>query len=130
MLPDYNVTFGRLLEILCIDGLCIFHIAVDFLIVLYKGLYGRGGGSSKYVKLLYVLATAGGVGGGKNGYIKLLYILAEHSIQNTETHVHKITNVPVFYSVLGLNDFDAGKSIARPIGRDVARIKIISSRAI
>ncbi len=26
----------------------------------------------------------------------------------TETHVHKITNVPVFYMELGLNDFDAG----------------------
>jgi hypothetical protein len=67
MLPDDNVTFGRLLEILCIDGLCIFHIAVDFSIVLFKGLYGGGGGGSKYVNLLYVLATAGGVGGGRVG---------------------------------------------------------------
>jgi hypothetical protein len=28
-----------------------------------------------------------------------------------ETHVHKITNVPVFYMALGLYDFGAGKSI-------------------
>ncbi len=35
------------------------------------------------------------------------------------THVHKITNVPYlfFYMALGLNDFDAGKSITRAIGR-------------
>ncbi len=37
----------------------------------------------------------------------------EHRIQNTENHVHKITNVPVFYMALGLNDFDAGKSITQ-----------------
>ncbi len=28
-----------------------------------------------------------------------------------ETQVHKITNVPVFYMALGLNDFDAVKSV-------------------
>ncbi len=27
-----------------------------------------------------------------------------------ENHVHKITEVPVFYMVLGHNDFDEGKS--------------------
>jgi hypothetical protein len=32
-----------------------------------------------------------------------------------ETHVHKITNVPVFYMALGLNDFDACKSILDPL---------------
>jgi hypothetical protein len=40
-----------------------FHFAVDFLIVPYKGLYG-----SDYVKLLYVLTTAG-VGGGGGEYV-------------------------------------------------------------
>jgi hypothetical protein len=39
-----------------------------------------------------------------------------YRIQNTEynfckTHVHKITDVPVFYMVFGLNDFDWDKSI-------------------
>jgi hypothetical protein len=34
-----------------------------------------------------------------------------------ETHVHKITSVLVFYMALGLNNFDAGKSIPRAIGR-------------
>ncbi len=29
------------------------------------------------------------------------------------THVHKVTNVPVYYMALGLNDFDGGKSITR-----------------
>ncbi len=29
-----------------------------------------------------------------------------------ETHVHKITNIPVFYMALGLNDYDAGKFIS------------------
>ncbi len=29
-----------------------------------------------------------------------------------ETQEHKITNVPVFYMALGLNDFDAVKSVA------------------
>jgi hypothetical protein len=38
--------------------LCTFLIAVDFLIVPHKGLYGWGGGGSEYVKLLYVFATA------------------------------------------------------------------------
>jgi hypothetical protein len=67
------------------------------------------------------------------GRVTLRTLLAEHRIQNT--HVHKITNVP-FYMALGLSDFDAGKSITRAIGRggtlvmDVARIKIITSRAI
>ncbi len=35
----------------------------------------------------------------------------------SETHIQKITNVPVFYMALGLHDFDGGKSITRPIGR-------------
>jgi hypothetical protein len=49
--------------------------------------------------------------------------------------------VPVFYMALGLNDFDAGKSITRaqkfqgsplpmPLVMDVARLKIITYRAI
>ncbi len=54
---------------------------------------------------------------GESEYVKLLYVLAEHRLQNTESHVYKITNVPVSYMVLGLNDFDAGKSIAHSIGR-------------
>jgi hypothetical protein len=29
--------------------------------------------------------------------------------QLQHTHVHKITNVPVFYMALGLNDFDGGQ---------------------
>jgi hypothetical protein len=37
----------------------------------------------------------------------------QYRIQKTETHVHKIINVPVFYMALGFNDFDAGKSITR-----------------
>ncbi len=37
--------------------------------------------------------------------------------ENTETHVHKITNAPVFYMALGFNDFDEGKSITLAIGR-------------
>jgi hypothetical protein len=36
----------------------------------------------------------------------------------TNTHVHEITNLPVFYMGLGLNDFGGGKSIIRAIGRD------------
>ena len=34
-----------------------------------------------------------------------------------KTHVHKTTNVPVFYMAFGLNDFEAGKSITRAIVR-------------
>ncbi len=34
-----------------------------------------------------------------------------------ETHVHKITNVPLFCMAHGLNDFYAGKSITKAIGR-------------
>jgi hypothetical protein len=34
-----------------------------------------------------------------------------------ETHVQKITNVPVFYMALGLHDFDVGKSITQAIRR-------------
>jgi hypothetical protein len=34
----------------------------------------------------------------------------------SETNVHKNTNVPVFYTALGPNDFYAGKSITRAIG--------------
>jgi hypothetical protein len=59
----------------------------------------------------------------------------QYRIQNTETHVHKITIVPVFYMALGLNDFDAGKSITQatpsngPLNR-FAGIKIITSCAV
>ncbi len=45
------------------------------------------------------------------------YRIQDYTIQNTETPGRKITNVPVLYMVLGLNDFDAGKSITRAIGR-------------
>ncbi len=68
----------------------------------------------------HILAIAEG-GGSK--YIQLLYVHSqntEYRIQNTETHAHKITNVPIFltfYMALGLNDFNAGKSITRAIGR-------------
>ncbi len=65
--------------------LCTFHIAVEFLFVPYKGLYGWGGGSA-YVKFLYVLATAREEWG-KSKCIKLLYILAEHS---TEYRIQKV----------------------------------------
>jgi hypothetical protein len=34
----------------------------------------------------------------------------QYRIQNIGTHEHKITNGPVFYLALGLNNFDAGKS--------------------
>ncbi len=34
-----------------------------------------------------------------------------------ETHVHKISIVPVFYMALGLNDFDMGNFITQDIGR-------------
>jgi hypothetical protein len=45
----------------------------------------------------------------------------------SQTRVHKITNVQYlfFYTALGLNDFDGGKSITRAIG-----IKITTSRAM
>jgi hypothetical protein len=52
------------------------------------------------------------------------------------THVYKITNVPVLYMALGLNDFDGGKYITivslEGVGpcNGFARIKIITSRAI
>jgi hypothetical protein len=45
------------------------------------------------------------------------YCFLYYRIQNTETHVHKITNVPVFFMAPGQNDSDAGKSITRAIGR-------------
>jgi hypothetical protein len=56
----------------------------------------------------------GGEGGSE--YVMLLYVPLgpPHS---SETHEHKITIVPIFYMVLGLNDFDAGKSSTRAIGR-------------
>ncbi len=47
---------------------------------------------------------------------KLMY-MKTYNIQDTETYLHKITNVPAFYMALGLNDFDGGKSITRAIGR-------------
>jgi hypothetical protein len=39
----------------------------------------------------------------------------QYKMQNKETRVHKITHVPVFYMAIGLNDFDAGKLITRPL---------------
>ncbi len=50
------------------------------------------------------------------------HVLKTHSIQyriqNTENHVLKITNVPVFYMTLGLNDFDAGNIHFEGLGMD------------
>jgi hypothetical protein len=40
----------------------------------------------------------------------------------SETHGQKVTNVPVFYVALGLNDFDGGKSITRAIARGGALV--------
>jgi hypothetical protein len=74
----------------------------------------------------------------------------EHRSQITDTHVHKITNLAAFlYGAWTFDDFDAGKSITRVIGRggpenldfqgpplsmalviDLARIKIITSNAV
>jgi hypothetical protein len=39
--------------------------------------------------------------------------------QLQQIQVHKITNIPVFYIALGLNDFDEGKSFTRASGRCV-----------
>ncbi len=54
----------------------------------------------------------------------------EHRMKNRETHVHKITNAPVFNMPPGLNDFEVCKSITQALVMDVARIKIITSRDI
>jgi hypothetical protein len=51
------------------------------------------------------------------GWALKIEIFLEPEIATSKTHVHKITNVPVFYMALGLNDFYAGKSITRAIGR-------------
>jgi hypothetical protein len=42
--------------------------------------------------------------------------VTKYRIQNTETHVHKITKVPVFFNGVEYNDFEAGKSISRATG--------------
>jgi hypothetical protein len=120
---------------LCNRGLS-YALAVDFLIVPYKCFFGLGGA------------------GEESEYIKLLYVPGEHRIQNTEyriqnreTYVHKITNEPVFYIALDFFGnkwhllctlpFQGQKSIdfqsppvSMALGMDVARIKIIASRAI
>ncbi len=46
-------------------------------------------------------------------------------IQNKETCVNKISNVPLFYMELGLNDFDAEKSITRAVERGGGPLKWI-----
>jgi hypothetical protein len=56
-----------------------------------------------------------GMGGG--GVAPVQSKFTQYRIQNTETHVHKITNISVFYKAFGLNDFDEGKSISQAIGR-------------
>jgi hypothetical protein len=43
--------------------------------------------------------------------------MANRAQKSKKTHVHKNTNVPVFYMALGLNDFEAGKSITKAIVR-------------
>jgi hypothetical protein len=51
-------------------------------------------------------------------HIKLTTYSTEYRIQNKETHVHKITDVAVFYMALGLDDFDGDKSSTQAMGRD------------
>ncbi len=82
---------------MCNRGLS-YALAVDFLIVPYKGFFGLGGT------------------GEESEYVKLLYVLAEHRIQNREyriqnegTYVHKIINEPVFYIAL---DFFGNMALA------------------
>jgi hypothetical protein len=54
-------------------------------------------------------------GVGPENHIKLTSYSTEYTC--SKTHVHKITNVPVFYMTLGLNDFDGDKSNTRAIAR-------------
>jgi hypothetical protein len=75
--------------------LCTFHIAVEILIVPYKGRMDVGGG-------------------GGSEYVRLIYVLAEYRPQNTE------------YKSL---DFKA-PPLPMALVMDIARIKIITSRAI
>jgi hypothetical protein len=51
-------------------------------------------------------------------YIKLTTYTTENRIQNTETHVYKIINVPVFYMAQDLMILMQAISITRAIGRD------------
>jgi hypothetical protein len=72
--------------------------------------------------------------GGWGEYVMLLCVLAKYRKQ--KLMYIKLLVYLFFYMALGLNDFDAGKSITRAIGRggpfviDVARIKIITSCVI
>ncbi len=51
-------------------------------------------------------------------YIKLTTYSTEYKIQKTENRIMyiKLPMYPFSYKALGLNDFDAGKSITRAIG--------------
>ncbi len=58
-------------------------------------------------------------GGGGVAPVQSKFTHTQYRIQNTEyeTHVNKITNIPVFYKAFGLKDFYEGKSISQAIGR-------------
>jgi hypothetical protein len=47
---------------------------------------------------------------------RLLAILGPE-MATRNTYVHKITNIAVFYTAHGLNEFDRSKSITRVVGR-------------
>ena len=83
---------------------------------------GRGKGKGEYVKLLYGLAppsplhpyNEGREGNWKGWVLKLMYIKLTKYTTEYRTQKLMYINLPVYlflYMALGLNDFDAGKSI-------------------
>jgi hypothetical protein len=85
-----------------------FHLVVDFKIVLYKGMYGWGEGEppppspGKWNKVNSLCPALRERECYWKGWALKVTKNSQHSVQNTEyscskTHVHKITNVLVFF---------------------------------
>jgi hypothetical protein len=99
-----------------------FHIAVKFLIVLHKWR-GRGRGEGEPSSHPPSLCPGwGGEGGGgpsegvgPENHTKLTTCRRENTIHYSKSHVHKITNVPVFLWPLDLMILMGANSLHGPL---------------
>ncbi len=91
--------------------LCTLHIAVVF----YSALWGGGGNERYEINTLHTAFPPPPIHfeGHWKGWALERDLSSAHSC--SKTHIHKITNVPVFYMVHGLHDLIGANQLHWPL---------------